>query len=146
MARPAIVVQVRSIISKGKAHKHKQFCPVIAWVGGGVSRPGGQGSNVYVSAGLTEKLFVCQIFMYLLAPKSCAYCTRGAKHRLILSMFCQAVLLKTLGRAPLQGSSSVLSLLCHQGRCQTQSHPLCHTAYKELSLPKGLQKILGKAA
>ena len=32
---------------KAKAHKHKQFCPGTAWVGG-VPRPGGQGSNVYV--------------------------------------------------------------------------------------------------
>ena len=31
--------------AKAKAHKHKQFCPVTAWVRGGVSRPGGQWSN-----------------------------------------------------------------------------------------------------
>ena len=31
-----------------KAHKHKQLCPLTAWVRGGVSRSGGQGSNVYV--------------------------------------------------------------------------------------------------
>ena len=37
-------------LRKGKeTYKHKQFCPVTAWVGGGgVSRPGGQGPNVYV--------------------------------------------------------------------------------------------------
>ena len=29
---------------KGKAHKHTQIFPVTARVGGGVSRPGGQGS------------------------------------------------------------------------------------------------------
>ena len=29
---------------KEKAHKHKQIFPVTARVGGGVSRPGGQGS------------------------------------------------------------------------------------------------------
>ena len=35
---------------KEKAHKHKLFCPVIAWVRGGLptGSPGGQGSNVYV--------------------------------------------------------------------------------------------------
>ena len=32
------------ISGKEKAHKHKQNFLVIAWVGGGVSRPGGQGS------------------------------------------------------------------------------------------------------
>ena len=30
-----------------KAHRHKQFCSVIVWVGGGLPT-GGQGSNVYV--------------------------------------------------------------------------------------------------
>ena len=33
---------------KEKAHKQKQFWPVIGWMRGGVSRPGGQGLNVYV--------------------------------------------------------------------------------------------------
>ena len=72
------------IPGKEKAHKHKQFCPGTAWVrGGGVSRPGGQGSNVYVLCaepkvhkhfrpgtrpgglvtGATEKLFMCQMLM-----------------------------------------------------------------------------------
>ena len=66
---------------KENAHKHKQFCPVIALgEGGGVYRPGGQGSNVYVLCaetkehkhfrlatrlggsvtGVSEKLFMCQ--------------------------------------------------------------------------------------
>ena len=30
------------------AHKHKQLCPVTAWVRGGFSRPSGKGSSVYV--------------------------------------------------------------------------------------------------
>ena len=36
------------VSGKAKAHKHKQFCPVTAWVRGRVSRPVGQESNVYV--------------------------------------------------------------------------------------------------
>ena len=42
-------VTFESLLSrKEEAHKHKQFYPAIAWVKGAVSRPGGQGSNVYV--------------------------------------------------------------------------------------------------
>ena len=71
-----------SLSGKEKAHKHKRSCPVIAWVRG-VSRPGGQESNVYVLCaepkehkhfrpgtrpggsvtGVTEKLFMRQMFM-----------------------------------------------------------------------------------
>ena len=66
-----------------KAHKHKQLFPMIAWVG-----PGGQRSSVYVLCaklkehkhfrpgtqpegsvtGVTQKLFMCQMFMCLFWP------------------------------------------------------------------------------
>ena len=64
---------------KEKAHKHKQFCPVIAWVRGSpdrmargqtfmccvrnrrniVTRPGGS------VTGVTQKLFMCQMLPFL---------------------------------------------------------------------------------
>ena len=70
---------------KEKAHKHKQFCPVTAWVRGGVYRPGGQGSNVYVLCAepkqhkhfrlgtrpgglVTGVMFMCQMFRCLSGP------------------------------------------------------------------------------
>ena len=80
---------------KEKAHKHKQIFPVTAPGGGGspdrVARglpTGGQGSKVYVLCaepkehkhfrpgtrpggsvtGVTEKLFMCQMFMCLFRP------------------------------------------------------------------------------
>ena len=76
------------ISGKEKAHKHKQFCLVIAWVRGGGSRPGGQGSNVYVLCaepkehkhfcpgtrpegsvtGVTKKLIMCQMFITVYVP------------------------------------------------------------------------------
>ena len=92
---PNIPLSVTS--GKEKAHKHKQISPVIARVGGGspdrVARglpTGGQGSKVYVLCaepkehkhfrpgtrpagsvtGVTEKLFMCQMFMCLFRPLS----------------------------------------------------------------------------
>ena len=101
---PSLSLQLVSKFSgKEKAHKHKQIFPVTAPVGGGglptgwpgVSRPGGQGSKVYVLCaepkehkhfrlgtrpggsgtrpggsvtGVTEKLFMCQLFMCLFRP------------------------------------------------------------------------------
>ena len=71
-----------------KAHKHKQFFPVTARLGGVLPTGWRQGSNVYVVCaepkehkhfrpgtrpggsvtGVTEKLFMCQVFMCLFWP------------------------------------------------------------------------------
>ena len=85
---PFAIRKFREVSGKDKAHRHKQFCRVIAWVRGGVlptgwpgvkclcavcrtkehkyfrpgSRPGGP------VAGVTEKLFMCQMFMCLFRP------------------------------------------------------------------------------
>ena len=70
---------------KKKAHKHKQFCPVTAWVRGGSLDWAAMGPNVYVlcaepkehkhfgpgtrpggsGTGVTAKVFMCQMFMCL---------------------------------------------------------------------------------
>ena len=90
--RPGQVFKQERFISrfsrKEKVHKHNQFCPVSAWVRGGVSWLGGQGSNAYVRCAdptdhehfglgtwlgesvtrVTEKLSMCQLFMCLFWP------------------------------------------------------------------------------
>ena len=72
-------------VRRGKAHKHKQFCPVAAWVRGAspdrvagvfmccVRKP--RNINIFVRVsgggyvtGVTGKLFMCQMFMCLLWP------------------------------------------------------------------------------
>ena len=89
------IVNFNQDSGKEKAHKHKRIFPVIARVAGGspdrVARglpTGGQGSKVYVLCaepkehklfrpgtrpggpvtGVTEKLFMCQMFMCLFRP------------------------------------------------------------------------------
>ena len=82
------IKNVSPALRKGKGHKHKQTFPVTARVGGGlptgwpgVSRPVARGQkfmccvrnprniNIFVRVpGVTEKLFMCQMFMCLFRP------------------------------------------------------------------------------